>query len=74
MLLTRKEVSEIVFAELGWRPGGSTLYRLMESLPGVVGGRRADGLRGGWLRVPESALRAWLVAQREGGSGGGGER
>jgi hypothetical protein len=40
----------------------------MSSLPGVIGGRGVGGMRGGWLRVPEQALVAWVDAQRAEGS------
>lgn len=67
-MLQRNEVADLIAARLGWRPSGMTLHRLMSRMPGSIGGRRADGQRGGYLRVPAASVDAWIEAQR-GGSG-----
>ena len=59
----REDVAAYIEQELNWRPGSSTLYRIMSALPGAIGGRGRGG-RGGWLRVPVVSVVAWVDAQR----------
>ena len=67
-MMQREDVADYIEQELGWRPGSSTLYRLMKDLPGAIGGRKVGGFGGGWLRVPAVSVAAWVDAQR-GGAG-----
>lgn len=70
-MLQRNEVADLIQTRLGWRPSGMTLHRIMSRMPGSIGGRRADGRHGGYLRVPSSSVEAWIADQRRDGDEAG---